>query len=95
MSALIIGGDKIQTLVKGLKTKGFNEIEHISGRKNGDKINSSINRAEKYDVVIVLTDYVNHCVVNNLKSCSTRSKVIYCRRSWPLIEENIKKLFRF
>ncbi|WDC84674.1 DUF2325 domain-containing protein [Caloramator sp. mosi_1] len=95
MSALIIGGDKIDTVIKGLKNKEFDEIKHISGRKNGDKINSSINKAVKYDLVIVLTDYINHCIVTNLKNCNSKNRIIYCKRSWPLIEENIKKVLKF
>ncbi|MCX7694886.1 MAG: DUF2325 domain-containing protein [Caloramator sp.] len=94
MSVLIIGGDKIETVVKGLKNKGFEEIKHISGRKNGDKVNSSISKAERYDLIIVLTDYINHCMVTNLKKCNSNKRIIFCRRSWPLIEENIKKIFK-
>lgn len=94
MCALIIGGDKIQTVVKGLKDRGFDEIEHVSGRKNGDKVNSVVNRANKFDLVIVLTDYINHCVVTNLKSKYSRKNIIYCRRSWPLIEKSLEEFVK-
>ncbi|MCX7903407.1 MAG: DUF2325 domain-containing protein [Caloramator sp.] len=86
MSALIIGGDKVQTIIKGLKNKGFNLIEHVSGRKAKDKIKGCILKNNKYDLVIVLTDYINHCLVANFKNNLYHCKVIYCRRSWPIIE---------
>lgn len=85
MSALIIGGDKVQTIIKGLKDKGFNLIEHISGRKAKDKIKGCILNNSKYDIVIVLTDYINHCLVSNLKNNLCHCNVIYCKRSWPII----------
>lgn len=94
MCALIIGGDKIQTVVKGLKDRGFEEIEHVSGRKNGDKVNSVVNKAHKFDLVIVLTDYINHCVVTNLKNNYCNKNIIYCRRSWPLIEKSISQFIK-
>ncbi|KRQ87636.1 hypothetical protein ABG79_00437 [Caloramator mitchellensis] len=92
MSALIIGGDKVQTIIKGLRNKGFNEIKHISGRKPCEKVITSLLKLDKYDIILVLTDYVNHCLCTNLKNKTCKCKncnVIYCKRSWPLIEEKL------
>lgn len=91
MSALIIGGDKIKTIVEGLKNRGFEDIEHVSGRKAGDKVKNCITKVDRYNVVIVLTDYINHCVVTNLKNKVDNKNVIFCRRSWPIIEKEISK----
>lgn len=37
MSILVVGGDKIGNIIQKLSENGFSEMQHISGRKPGDK----------------------------------------------------------
>lgn len=89
MSALIIGGDKIITIKKGLKEKGFDIIKHVSGRNSGDKSGYVLNEAQRCDLVIILTDYISHGVVRNIKKNMDCENIIFTKRSWPIIEQHI------
>lgn len=37
MTALIIGGENLESIVCKLRQRGFKDIEHLSGRKGWDK----------------------------------------------------------
>lgn len=91
MNVLIIGGDNLGTILYKLRQKGFNNIEHISGRKGWDKKISVLLKAEKADLVIVLVDYVNHCIVKNTKEKirNSNTKAIFSKRSWVQLENPI------
>lgn len=91
MSALIIGGDNLRTILYKLRQKGFTNIEHISGRKGWDKKISILLKVEKADLVIVLVDYINHCIVKNTKEKikTSKSKAIFSKRSWVQLETHI------
>lgn len=91
MSALIIGGDNLRTILYKLRQKGFTNIEHISGRKGWDKKISILLKVEKADLVIVLVDYINHCVVKNTKEKikTSNAKAIFSKRSWVQLETHI------
>ncbi|WP_102401860.1 DUF2325 domain-containing protein [Haloimpatiens massiliensis] len=93
MSVLIVGGDKLGNITKKLKDNGVSNIRHISGRKYGDrklKIPSTI------DLVLVLTDYIDHPLMNIIKNESKRNgvKIMYAKRSWTHIENNFKSYIR-
>lgn len=87
MSALIIGGDKLGKIKSELEKRGFERIEHISGRKSSDRKVRISNKAERADMVLVLVDYINHGIVTNLKNNVNNSNMIFSRRSWSFIEE--------
>ncbi|AVP54918.1 dihydroorotate dehydrogenase [Clostridium tetani] len=87
MSALVIGGDKLGKIRDELEKRGFNKIEHISGRKSSDRKVRISNKAERADMVLVLTDFINHGVVTNLKNNVNNPNVIFSRRAWAFVEE--------
>ncbi|SES92924.1 DUF2325 domain-containing protein [Anaerobranca gottschalkii] len=86
MSVLLIGGDRLGKIPENLKKIGYTTIKHISGRKYN---NNSLSFVNKYDTVIVFTDYINHNLMFNLKKSVKKEeiKIIYCRRSWCHIKE--------
>ncbi|MCI1945238.1 DUF2325 domain-containing protein [Clostridium luticellarii] len=89
MSILVIGGDKLGNIKDKLKENGFNKIDHISGRKKGDR---KIKISEGTDLVLVLTDYIGHNISEIIKNQSKRSDVtiMFCKRSWSSMYKNIE-----
>ncbi|MCR3760615.1 DUF2325 domain-containing protein [Clostridium felsineum] len=89
MSVLLIGGDKLGNIKDKLKESGFNKIEHVTGRKSGNKkirINSNL------DLVLVLVDFVGHNFMDIIKRESKKSgvRVKFSKRSWSYIEDELK-----
>lgn len=92
MCALIIGGDRLGNITDELYKKGFTDIRHISGRKGGEKKVNMLLEVERADLTIVLVDYINHVIVNNLKNKVNKlnkTSVIYARRSWSHMEKYV------
>lgn len=93
MSALIIGGDRLGKITYELYKKGFTDIKHITGRKGAERKRSIYCQMKKADLTIVLTDYVNHVIVNNLKNEINKNNkcnnVIYAKRSWSHMEKSV------
>jgi hypothetical protein len=89
VSILVIGGDKLGNIKDKLKENGFNKIDHISGRKKGDR---KIKISEGTDLVLVLTDYIGHNISEIIKNQSKRSDVtiMFCKRSWSSMYKNIE-----
>ncbi|MBU4554268.1 MAG: DUF2325 domain-containing protein, partial [Candidatus Desulforudis sp.] len=81
MSILIIGGDRLGNILENLRRMGFKDIQHVSGRKKG---HLELKVTSKVDVVLILTDFVNHELAKKIKgaykngSCQT----IFARRAW-------------
>lgn len=90
MSILLIGGDRLGNITKKLKESGFNKIEHISGRKSGDR---KIKISEKTDLVLIFVDFVEHKLTEIVKEQTKRSdmKVAFAKRSWAHMETIIKQ----
>ncbi|MBC2582184.1 DUF2325 domain-containing protein [Clostridium sp. DJ247] len=90
MSVLVIGGDNLDSIKERLKEKGFENIEHISGRKKGDR---KIKISEKTDLVLVLTDYACHNIMGKVKQITRRDKlkIIYSKRSWICMKDKIEE----
>ncbi|MCY6369611.1 DUF2325 domain-containing protein [Clostridium ganghwense] len=90
MSVLVVGGDKLGNIKDNLKQRGFEEISHLSGRKKSQK---SIKIPENTDIVLVLTDFVNHQIAKTIKKQTKdhSTKILYAKRSWVHIEESLKK----
>ncbi|OEF95892.1 DUF2325 domain-containing protein [Desulfuribacillus alkaliarsenatis] len=81
MSILVIGGDRLGNIDKNLKGIGFNRIEHVDGRK---KRHYNVNISQGTDVVLVLTDYVNHNLCKSIKEKAKGLgvKTVFSRRAW-------------
>lgn len=90
MSILLVGGDKLGNITEKLMENGFNDIEHVTGRKSGAR---KIKVSPKTDLVLVLIDYVGHTLAENMKEESKRSdvKIAFTKRSWIHMEKTIKE----
>ena len=90
MSILPIGGDSLGNITEKLIENGFEDIEHITGRKNDSK-NFKISR--KVDLVMVLVDFVSHKLTTIVKEESKRSdvKIAFSKRSWTHMEKKIQE----
>jgi hypothetical protein len=79
-SVLVIGGDRLGRIVDMLQYKGFQNILHITGRKNAEiHVNIPVNTK----MVLVLTDYVNHNLSTRIKSKAKDRNlpILFCKRS--------------
>ncbi|MBU3172388.1 DUF2325 domain-containing protein [Clostridium estertheticum] len=90
MCILLIGGDKLGNITQKLIQNGFNDIEHITGRKKDAK---NFRLAGNIDLVMVLVDFVGHQLTKIVKEESRRSnvKVVYSKRSWIHMEKKIQE----
>lgn len=89
MSILVIGGDKLGNITHKLSENGFSDIQHISGRKYGDR---KVKIHCKTDLVLVLIDFVDHALMNIIKKESKKYgiKITFSKRSWTHMENNIR-----
>jgi len=86
MSILLVGGDFLGGIVESLFEKGATEVNHWDGRSPktvGREIPTGT------DLVVVLTDYVNHslCRLVKAKCKKTGCPIVYSRRSWSDLEK--------
>lgn len=90
MSILVIGGDRLGNITDKLKESGFNKIDHVTGRKKGDR---KIKIPDNTDLVLVLTDYIGHNMAEIIKEESRRNDVtvMFSRRSWSYMYKNIEE----
>ena len=91
MSALlIVGADHLGSIPKKLETIGFKEVLHISGRKV-QQVKRDI--PSHVDLVLVLTDYINHNLSSVIKNKANEQgvKICYAKRSWCSIYQAIGK----
>ncbi|MBU5294618.1 DUF2325 domain-containing protein [Anaerosalibacter bizertensis] len=74
-----------------LKQNGFNKITHVTGRRSREQ---SCRVPKNIDLVLVLTDYINHQTSKNIKkqTKNSDSKVIFSKRSWSSISKSLKNL---
>lgn len=88
MGILLVGGDKIDKIAEKLIGCGFQDIAHISGRKNGDK---RLKIPAKTDLVLVLVDFVSHDVAEIMKEQSKKYavKIAFSKRSWTHMEKTV------
>ncbi|MDM5337177.1 DUF2325 domain-containing protein [Fictibacillus enclensis] len=91
MSALlIVGGDHLGKIKKRLEHEGVEEIIHVSGRKARMSQKEIPNHV---DLVLVLTDYINHEFSTAIKKKANKQAipVCYSKRSWCSIHESLEK----
>ncbi|MDQ0246668.1 hypothetical protein J2S09_004272 [Bacillus fengqiuensis] len=89
-SLLVVGGDKLGNITEKLEQKGFREVIHLTGRKSRMV---QINIPRKVDVILVLTDYVNHNLSNVIKKKAQEKSIPICysKRSWCSINKEVQK----
>lgn len=92
MSVFIVGGDRLGNIGNNLRKLGFLEIIHEKGRKKTMK-NKNMCIPGEAGLVIVLTDFVNHNIVEMIKkkAKSRAVPVIYAKRSWSAISQKLEK----
>ncbi|AYD40864.1 DUF2325 domain-containing protein [Clostridium fermenticellae] len=93
MSILLVGGDRLGNIVKRLKENGFDDIEHISGRKTKAR---KIKIPDKTDLVLVLVDFVEHELTEMIKRQSRKCgvRIAFSKRSWAHMEGSIQENVR-
>ncbi|MFL0197183.1 DUF2325 domain-containing protein [Clostridium sp. WILCCON 0269] len=91
MNILIVGGDRLDNIKDNLDKYGINKVNHITGRKKGDK---KIEIPKNTDLVLVLTDFVGHNMTKIIKKQSKKNHtlVMFSKRSWICIQANIKNI---
>lgn len=91
MSILIIGGDRLGNIMDNLRGIGFKDIRHISGRK---KSHLELKVTQKVDVVLVLTDFVNHELAKKIKEAykNGHCQTVFVRRSWCHIKGEMDRV---
>jgi hypothetical protein len=89
-SLLIIGGDHLGQITKKLEGEGFKEVIHLNGRKK-QMIRKEIPR--KVDLILVLTDFINHNLSGVIKRQAQEQGIPICfsKRSWSFIHKEIQK----
>ena len=80
-SLLIVGADRLGLIPDKLISLGFDEVLHVSGRKN-KMVEKEI--PEKTSCILVLTDYVNHNLSTVIKKRAKNQSIpiYYANRSW-------------
>lgn len=80
-SLLIVGADHLGSIPKKLKGLGFKRITHLNGRKV-QMVKRDI--PSDTDLILVLTDYINHNLISVLKKKASEQDVpiCYAKRSW-------------
>ncbi|WP_066633151.1 DUF2325 domain-containing protein [Desulfolucanica intricata] len=92
MSVFVVGGDNLGNITKNLKGLGFDTVIHEKGRKKYRK--GSLLIPKESDLIIVLTDYVNHVISGLIKKKAKDHNVpvIYTNRSWAKMSRQIKSM---
>ncbi|MEH7255259.1 DUF2325 domain-containing protein [Neobacillus niacini] len=87
---LIIGGDRLGSIIKNLEGEGFNDVIHLNGRKK-QFVRKDIPR--KVDLILVLTDFINHNLTATIKRKAHEHGIPICfsKRSWCFIHAEIQK----
>ncbi|WP_346355395.1 DUF2325 domain-containing protein [Azotosporobacter soli] len=65
MSVMLVGGDRLESLVKCLDSFGMQTINHVSGRKKAEMRKLHIPAATS--LVVVIVDYINHMTAKHIK----------------------------
>lgn len=92
MTILIVGADDLGSIGDKLKECGVTKICHVTGRSCSDRKSCPI--AQSVQLVLILTDYINHGTARNVKKVAKAKGIplIYAKRSWRAIEKKISDL---
>ncbi|WP_100374530.1 DUF2325 domain-containing protein [Bacillus sp. FJAT-45037] len=87
-SLLIVGADKLGSIPQKLEKLGFDKIIHLNGRK-AQMVKRDI--PTHVDLVLVLTDFINHNLTSVLKKKAAEQNIpiCYAKRSWCSIYESV------
>ncbi|MBT9169620.1 MAG: hypothetical protein DDT19_02982 [Syntrophomonadaceae bacterium] len=79
MTVLLVGADRLGNMPKELADHGASEIIHWSGRKERNR-NRDI--PQHVDMILVVHDYVNHALMDNVKGQAKRRRlpIIFAKR---------------
>ena len=91
MSMMIIGADHLGKIKDRVKNLGFSDIIHISGRKKSSF--RSFKLPVGIDMVLVLTNYVNHSAMEVVKKKAKEKGIdlIFAKRSWSFIYKKLQR----
>lgn len=91
MSILVVGGDNIEKISDELNRKGFDEINHYNGRKKGQR---KFKISKKLDYVLILTDFLNHAMMENIRKRARIAEVpvLYSKRSLSSVKQTMDGL---
>lgn len=80
MTALIVGGDYVESLKKAMSDRGMERIDHWNGRKPGD-LHKILPKGT--ELIVILYDFLSHRMLKKVKADAAGSgiPVIHCRRS--------------
>ena len=80
MTALIVGGDHVESIRKAMSARGMARIEHWNGRKSRD-LRRTLPKETK--LIVLLYDYLSHPMVRKVNSDAADKgiTIIHCRRS--------------
>lgn len=90
MSLMIVGADHLGNIEEKLSEIGFREIHHITGRKP-QEVKKDI--PEKINLILVLTDYVNHNLSKVIKQKAKDQclPICFAKRSWSSIHQALSE----
>jgi len=90
MSIFIVGADNLGNIPHNLEKMGFKTLRHLKGRKNLTK--DEVHIPSNTDLVLVLTDYVNHNIAGLVKEKAKNSSipVLFSKRSWTYLSEKLQ-----
>jgi len=80
MSVLVVGADRLGKIPDVLNARGIDEYVHVPGRKKGMR---KFKIPNDVDLVIVFTDFIEHCVSKNIKAQLKQMEIpcVYSKRS--------------
>lgn len=92
MSLFIAGGDGLGKIKNKMKKLGFNDIIHFPGRRKSEHRNFQL--PNEVDMVLVLTDYINHSLMQKIKdeARSKDVKLLFAKRSWSSIHKKLEEI---
>lgn len=89
MTALLIGADRLGNIPDELERVGFENLIHWSGRKKQCRVKTI---PQNVDVVLMFSDYLNHCLMYEMKKQAKARKIpmLFCKRSLACVQEALK-----
>ena len=90
MSALIVGGDRINTYRNFLLAQGFGSVLHWTGR-NGSECHRTIPTGTR--LVVILVDQVNHGFATRMRKAADKLDlpIVFSRRSIGQLDQVISR----
>ncbi|PLY10378.1 MAG: hypothetical protein C0626_05200 [Arcobacter sp.] len=92
MSVLVIGGDKISTIISTLHELGVSSVKHWDARKKSSAPKKKI--PQNTDCIIMLTSFLNHNVMHKYKNIAKKQNIPYIctKHSSTCVHDEYKKM---